>query len=89
MSVNVHYLSQSRFYFYRLLTHYNYRPQVCCSLNVMMHFRTFGEETMSLFPCQHWMVVVGSFWSISLYDECMLVIMQVEEMEGGVSLAQL
>lgn len=56
-----------------------------------MHFRTFGAGAMSLFPRQltHWMVVIGCFWSISLYDEYMLVIMQVEEREGGVTLAQL
>lgn len=68
-------------------THCIYSPQVCCSY-VMMHFRKFGAGTMSLFPCQltRWMVVIGCFWSISLYDECMLVIMQVEERQGEVTL---
>lgn len=70
-------------------THCICSPQFCRSY-VVMHFRPFGAGTMSLFPCQltHWMVVIGCFWSISLYDECMLVIMQVEE-RGGVTLAQL
>lgn len=50
----------------------------------MMHFRTLGAGTISIFPCQltHWMVVIGCFLSISFYDECVLVIMQVKGREG-------